>query len=96
MYCVMSMGRRVRACTRLLKAAKALATRDHVRGISGLSAPSNSRDVRTVTAVDNVISVLVAARTCGGCKRASYDHATRGRPDHFPAQRTWSHVERLC
>jgi hypothetical protein len=42
MHCVMSMGRRVRACTRLSKAAKALFTRDHVRGISGLSAPSNT------------------------------------------------------
>jgi hypothetical protein len=43
MHCVMSIGRRVRACTRLSKAAKALATRDHVRGISGLSAPSNNK-----------------------------------------------------
>jgi hypothetical protein len=34
---VMSIGRRVRACTRLLEAAKALTTRDHVRGISGPS-----------------------------------------------------------
>jgi len=32
----------VRACTRLTEAAKALATRDHVRGISGLSALSNN------------------------------------------------------
>jgi hypothetical protein len=31
----------VRACTRLTEAAKALATRDHVRGISGPSALSN-------------------------------------------------------
>jgi len=36
------IGRRVRASTRLTEAAKALATRDHVRGISGLSALSNS------------------------------------------------------
>jgi hypothetical protein len=42
MHCVMSMGRRVRACTRLLVAAKALATRDHVRGISGPSTLPNS------------------------------------------------------
>jgi hypothetical protein len=41
MHCVMSIGRRVRACTRLLVAAKALATRDHVRDISGLLALSN-------------------------------------------------------
>jgi hypothetical protein len=34
MHCVISVGRRVRACTRLSEAAKALATRDHVRGIS--------------------------------------------------------------
>jgi hypothetical protein len=34
----------VRACTRLTEAAKALATRDHVRGISGPSALSNSVD----------------------------------------------------
>jgi hypothetical protein len=42
MHCVISMGRRVRACTRLSEAAKALATRDHVRDISGLSALSNT------------------------------------------------------
>jgi hypothetical protein len=35
------IGRRVRACTRLSEAAKTLATHDHVRGISGLSALSN-------------------------------------------------------
>jgi hypothetical protein len=38
----MSVERRVRAYTRLLKAAKALATRDYVRGISRLLALSNS------------------------------------------------------
>jgi hypothetical protein len=38
-YCI---GRRVRACTKLTEAAKALATRDHVRGISGPSALSNN------------------------------------------------------
>jgi hypothetical protein len=38
---VLSIGRGVRACTRLLEAAKALATRDHVRGISEPSALSN-------------------------------------------------------
>jgi hypothetical protein len=43
MHCVMSTGRRVRACTRLSEAAKPLATRDHVRGISGPSTlPNNS------------------------------------------------------
>jgi hypothetical protein len=43
MHCVMSVGRRVRASTRLTEAAKALATRDHVRGISGPSTlPNNS------------------------------------------------------
>jgi hypothetical protein len=41
LYCI---GRRVRACTRLTEAAKALATRDHVRGISGPSALSNNHD----------------------------------------------------
>ena len=40
-HCVMSIGRRVRVCRRLLEVAKALATRDHVRGISGLSTLSN-------------------------------------------------------
>jgi hypothetical protein len=34
--------RRVRASTRLIEAAKALATRDYVRGISRLSALSNT------------------------------------------------------
>jgi hypothetical protein len=42
MYCVISIGRRVRACIRLLKAAKALATRDYVRDISRLLALSNT------------------------------------------------------
>jgi hypothetical protein len=42
MHCVMSIGRRVRACTRLSEAAKALATRDHVKDISGPSALSNN------------------------------------------------------
>jgi hypothetical protein len=41
MHCVMSVGKRVRACTGLSEGAKALATRDHVRDISGLSALSN-------------------------------------------------------
>jgi len=36
------IGRRVRASMRLTEAAKALATRDHVGGISGLPAPSNN------------------------------------------------------
>jgi hypothetical protein len=47
MHCVMSIERRVRACTRLLVAAKALATRDHVRGISGLLALSNKHNEDT-------------------------------------------------
>jgi hypothetical protein len=34
MHCVMSIGRRVRACTKLLVATKALATRDYVKDIS--------------------------------------------------------------
>jgi hypothetical protein len=42
MYCVMSIGRRVRAYTRLLVATKALATRDYVRGISRLSTLPNN------------------------------------------------------
>jgi hypothetical protein len=42
MHCVISVGRRVRACTRLSEAAKALATRDHVRGISGPSTLPNT------------------------------------------------------
>jgi hypothetical protein len=44
MHCVISVGRRVRACTRLSVAAKALATRDHVRGISGPSTLPNKSD----------------------------------------------------
>jgi hypothetical protein len=42
MHCVISIRRRVRACTRLLEVAKALATRDYVRGISGLSTLPNN------------------------------------------------------
>jgi hypothetical protein len=42
MHCIMSVRRRVRACTRLSEAAKALATRDYVRGISGLSTLPNT------------------------------------------------------
>jgi hypothetical protein len=42
MHCVMSIRRRIRACTRLLVAAKALATRDYVRDISRLSTLPNS------------------------------------------------------
>jgi hypothetical protein len=41
-HCVMSIGRRVRACKRLSEAAKALTTRDHVRGISGPSTLFNT------------------------------------------------------
>jgi hypothetical protein len=52
----MSMGRRVRACTRLSGPAKALTTRDYVRGISGLStllnkncnAPDTHEDPRAI------------------------------------------------
>jgi hypothetical protein len=38
----MSMGRRMRACTRLSEVANASTTRDHVRGISGSSTLFNS------------------------------------------------------
>jgi hypothetical protein len=41
MHCVLSIGRRMRASTRLTEAAKALATRDYVRGISRLSTLPN-------------------------------------------------------
>jgi hypothetical protein len=44
MHCVISIRRRVRACTRLLVAAKALATRDYVRGISRPSTLPNILD----------------------------------------------------
>jgi hypothetical protein len=40
--CVLSIGRRVRACTRLSEPAKALTTRDYVRGISGPSTLLNT------------------------------------------------------
>jgi hypothetical protein len=49
MHCVMSIGRRVRARTKHSEAAKALATRDHVRDISGLSAPSNNIVIPTLS-----------------------------------------------
>ncbi|KAF1835736.1 hypothetical protein BDW02DRAFT_567776 [Decorospora gaudefroyi] len=39
----MSIGRRVRACTRLSVAAKTLTTRDHVRAISGPSTLFNKK-----------------------------------------------------
>jgi hypothetical protein len=42
MHCVISIRRRVRASTRLTEAAKALARRDYVRGISRLLALSNT------------------------------------------------------
>jgi hypothetical protein len=42
----MYIGRRVRAYTRLLEAAKALTTRDYVRGISGPSTLFNSYSSR--------------------------------------------------
>jgi hypothetical protein len=66
---VMSVGRRVRACTRLSKAAKALATRDHVRGISGLSAPSNNclccrEDDGKTEGKDKEISPVLVWTTC--------------------------------
>jgi hypothetical protein len=41
-HCVISIGRRVRACTRLSVAAKTLTTRDHVRAISGPSTLFNT------------------------------------------------------
>jgi hypothetical protein len=40
--CVLSIGRRVRACTRLSEPAKALTTRDYVRGVSGPSTLLNT------------------------------------------------------
>jgi hypothetical protein len=43
-HCGISMGRRVRACTRLSEPAKALTTRDYVRGISGPSTLLNRND----------------------------------------------------
>jgi hypothetical protein len=51
MHCVMSIRRRVRACTRLLVAAKALATRDYVRGISRLSTLPNSFNLQGVQTI---------------------------------------------
>jgi hypothetical protein len=45
MHDVMCIGRRVRACTRLSEAAKALTTLDHVIGISGTSTPLNSKRI---------------------------------------------------
>jgi hypothetical protein len=45
----------VRASTRLTEAAKALATRDHVRGISGPSALSNSKAVSSYVLSTHVL-----------------------------------------
>jgi hypothetical protein len=42
MHCVMSIRRRIKAYTRLLVAAKALATRDYVTDISRLSTLPNT------------------------------------------------------
>jgi hypothetical protein len=42
MHCIISIRKRVRAYTKLLVAAKALATRNYVRGISKLSTLPNS------------------------------------------------------
>jgi hypothetical protein len=47
-HCVMSIRRRVRACTRLSEPAKALITRDYVRGISGPSTLLNTRFTMSV------------------------------------------------
>jgi hypothetical protein len=55
MHCVMSIGRRVRASTRLTEAAKALATRNYVRGISRLLALSNKRYI------DSLLTSIVEA-----------------------------------
>jgi hypothetical protein len=43
---VVCIRRCVRACKRLSEAAKTLATRDHVRGISGLSTLFNKRKMQ--------------------------------------------------
>jgi hypothetical protein len=59
MHCVMSIGRRVRACTRLLKTAKALATRDHVRGISRLLALSNRLQLCNSIKASSIVLILV-------------------------------------
>jgi hypothetical protein len=48
MHNVMCIRRRVRACKRLLEAAKTLTTRDHVRGISGLSTLFNKTEADLV------------------------------------------------
>jgi hypothetical protein len=55
MHCVISIGRRVRASIRLIEAAKALATRDYVRGISRLLALSNKRYI------DSLLTSIVEA-----------------------------------
>jgi hypothetical protein len=66
MHCVMSIGRRVRACTRLLVAAKALATRDYVRGISRLSTLPNTcpKASKTLTALLLTTLVYPSTRCC--------------------------------
>jgi hypothetical protein len=61
MHCVMSIGRRMRACTRLSVAAKALATRDHVRDISGPSTLPNksNRELRAKAVYSSLLLVTV-------------------------------------
>jgi hypothetical protein len=54
MHCVISIRRRIRACTRLLVAAKALATRDYVRDIS-----SNKRHEGRHIEVDGICNKLL-------------------------------------
>jgi hypothetical protein len=46
MHCIISIRKRVRACTRLLVAAKVLATRNYVRDISRLSTLPNKGNKR--------------------------------------------------
>jgi hypothetical protein len=52
-------GRRVRASTRLTEAAKALATRDYVRGISGPSALSNTYASASAYAYTSLLAGII-------------------------------------
>jgi hypothetical protein len=80
MHDVMCIGRRVRACTRLSEAAKALITRDHVIGISGTSTPLNRSRIEAFATLALVLTIRREAWRCGrssSCKVSTDWHVRR-------------------
>jgi len=67
----------VRASTRLTEAAKALATRDHVRGISGLSALSNIMFLRLLVVTAKPLLEVGAPTRAWPCQTVNCLHAPR-------------------